>query len=227
MGQDLVKLPGALEAKAEAMTPLWMCNLQNNLIDAAWFGREEVFNKIEDKSWTVGSTKIEFPTGKTWQDYVLAKRLEIACGKAPYLTGRYDILTRKRFPIRNGIGLLDRKLRIVTENTRTIQEWQKWMLVALDAIYGIEIQSDKVVRARRNLLLTVQEFQEDRFEQALDKKILVRMEEILQKNIVQADMLMEPGIFAGIEFDAIVGNPPYHRKVGLAVRTMRRFTRSL
>ena len=29
---------------AEVFTPSWVCNAQNNLIDEAWFGREDVFN---------------------------------------------------------------------------------------------------------------------------------------------------------------------------------------
>ena len=29
---------------AEVFTPSWTCNCQNNLIDAVWFGRENVFN---------------------------------------------------------------------------------------------------------------------------------------------------------------------------------------
>ena len=29
---------------AEVFTPSWICNAQNNLVDAAWFGREDVFN---------------------------------------------------------------------------------------------------------------------------------------------------------------------------------------
>ena len=29
---------------AEVFTPSWICNAQNNLIDNAWFGRNDVFN---------------------------------------------------------------------------------------------------------------------------------------------------------------------------------------
>jgi hypothetical protein len=29
---------------AEVFTPSWICNAQNNLVDTAWFGRENVFN---------------------------------------------------------------------------------------------------------------------------------------------------------------------------------------
>ena len=30
---------------AEVFTPSWVCNAQNNLIDEAWFGRADVFNR--------------------------------------------------------------------------------------------------------------------------------------------------------------------------------------
>ena len=78
-------LPRALKSKdtqrdrtrdmAEVFTPSWICNKQNNLIDSAWFGREDVFNIEIDNadiahSWMPTSGKIEFPEGKTWQDYV-------------------------------------------------------------------------------------------------------------------------------------------------------------
>lgn len=43
-------------------------------------------------------------------------RLEISCGEAPYLVSRYDSVTGKTIKIKNRIGLLDRKLRIVSEN---------------------------------------------------------------------------------------------------------------
>jgi len=37
--------------KAEVFTPSWICNEQNNLVDAAWFGREDVFNHSENGEW--------------------------------------------------------------------------------------------------------------------------------------------------------------------------------
>jgi len=51
---------------AEVFTPPWICNAQNNLIDHAWFGRENVFNtEIEEgngnKSWIINEDKIKFP----------------------------------------------------------------------------------------------------------------------------------------------------------------------
>ena len=54
-------------------------------------------------------------------------RLEIACGEAPYLVSRYDMSTGELIvPPYRRIGILDRKLRIVDENTDTKEEWLKW-----------------------------------------------------------------------------------------------------
>lgn len=104
---------------AEVFTPAWICNLQNNLLDAQWFGRKGVFNEeieIDGKcSWKNSEGKIEFPEGKTWQDYVLDTRMEISCGEAPYTVSRYDATTGEFIPLENRIGFLDRKLRVVGE----------------------------------------------------------------------------------------------------------------
>lgn len=76
---------------AEVFTPSWICNLQNNQVDEAWFGRSDVFNReLPDHTWVPTIEKIAFPEGKTWRDYVRDTRLEKTCGEAPYLVSRYD-----------------------------------------------------------------------------------------------------------------------------------------
>lgn len=111
--------------KAEVFTPSWVCNAQNNLIDEAWFGRKDVFNTVNerDHTWQATEGKIEFPEGKTWQQYVYDTRLEMACGEAPYLVSLYDTTTGETIPIHQRIGLLDRKLRVVGENVAP--SWHK------------------------------------------------------------------------------------------------------
>lgn len=109
---------------AEVFTPSWICNKQNNLVDNAWFGQEGVFNTEIDTpygnhTWIVNDEPIMFPEGKTWRDYVTENRLEITCGEAPYLVSRYDRDNREPIPVERRIGMLDRKLRVVGENTET------------------------------------------------------------------------------------------------------------
>ena len=128
---------------AEVFTPSWICNAQNNLIDEAWFGRREVFNvEYTDEQgqhrWTATTEKIVFPEGKTWRDYVRDTRLEITCGEAPYIVSRYDTTTGEAIPLGERIGLLDRKLRVVSENTTTSGEWLEWAQAAYKSTYGYE-----------------------------------------------------------------------------------------
>lgn len=89
------------------------------MVDDAWFGRKNVFNTCDGDSWKVTDGVIAFPNNKTWQQYVDARRLEISCGEAPYLVSRYNTVTGEPIQVSDRIGILDRKLRIVSENTQT------------------------------------------------------------------------------------------------------------
>ena len=91
--------------------------MMNGYADEVWFGQKEVF--FQDRMPTA---TVEFPRGKRWERYVDSRRLEITCGEAPYLVSRYDAETGEVIPIRERIGLLDRKLRVVGENTRTEED---------------------------------------------------------------------------------------------------------
>lgn len=140
--------------KAEVFTPMWVVNKQNNLVDNAWFERDTVFNVETQNSWKTIEEKIEFPAGKTWQQYVDLKRLEISCGEAPYLVNRYDAVSGEPKPILERVGLLDRKLRIINENVNNETEWLIWVTRAFQSIYGYEYQGDSLLIARENLLYT-------------------------------------------------------------------------
>ena len=177
--------------KAEVFTPAWLCNRMNNDCDADWFGRTGVFNtENEDRTWTVTEGKIEFPKRKSWQHYVDSRRLEITCGEAPYLVFRYDVSTGERIepPLRR-IGMLDRKLRIVNENTDAYEDWVKWTFRAFEASYGYEYQGDNVLIARINLLLTFLEYYEERWARRPDDRLLEQTANIIVWNIWQMDGL--------------------------------------
>ena len=136
--------------KAEVFTPSWICNKQNNLVDNAWFGIEGVFNTEIDKTWISTSEPIPFPTStnRTWQDYINDVRLEITCGEAPYLVSRYDTVTGEGIEISQRIGLLDRKLRVLSENIDSEPEWYDWAKKAFQSTYGFEWQGDNLLLAR-------------------------------------------------------------------------------
>ena len=176
---------------AEVFTPSWICNAQNNLVDEAWFGRKDVFNvEVPDrKTWETQTEKIEFPAGKTWKDYVRATRMEITCGEAPYLVSRYDTTTGEIIPLQYRIGLLDRKLRIVSENTETSGEWLDWAQIAYKNTYGFEWQGDSLLLAREALLLTFIENYKAKFDKRPIEKSIKYIAYIVSWNLWQMDGL--------------------------------------
>lgn len=180
-----------IKQKAEVFTPSWICNKQNNLVDNAWFGEDFVFNTEYEKTWTATKGKIRFPTptGKTWQDYVSDTRLEITCGEAPYLASRYDTVSGVYISVESRIGLLDRKLRVVSENTENEEEWLKWAIVAFQNIYGFDWQGDNVLLARENLLFTFADYYQAKFRTSTTVEMLREIAKILSWNIWQMDGL--------------------------------------
>lgn len=175
--------------KAEVFTPSWVCNVQNNLIDEAWFGYKDVFNKEINDGWETIYRKVKFPENKDWKEYIEDTRLEVSCGEAPYIVSRYDTVSGKVIPIKDRIGLLDRKLRIVTENTETKEEWLEWVEKAYKNVYGYDWQGDNVLIARENLLFTLVDYYRDRFKEDIDKATLIIFAEIISWNIWQMDGL--------------------------------------
>lgn len=177
--------------KAEVFTPSWLCNEQNNLVDEQWFGKKDIFNKARDKNWITNNKKIEFPDtkNKTWKDYIDARRMEITCGEAPYLVSRYDAVTGEIIDLKSRIGLLDRKMRVVNENTNNEKEWFKWTERAFQSIYGFEFQGDNLLLARENLLSTFIDNIKDKLEREASLDELKRIATIISWNIWQMDGL--------------------------------------
>lgn len=177
--------------KAEVFTPTWICNQQNNLVDEAWFGRQNVFNSVKDKTWRVTREYIRFPeqNSRNWRRYVDAKRMEIACGEAPYIVSRYDAATGKRIPIERRVGLLDRKLRIVNENTKTKKEWIQWAVRAVQSVYGFEFQGDSLLLARENVFITFLEYHHDRYHKLPDQETMDLVARVVSWNLWQMDAM--------------------------------------
>lgn len=70
---------------------------------------------------------------------------------------------------------MDRKLRIVSENTQTEEDWLKWAIRAFQSTYGYEYQGDNVLLARENLLFTFEDYMVNKFDK---KPTLVQMKKI-------------------------------------------------
>ena len=179
---------------AEVFTPSWICNNMNNGVDERWFNRKPVFNIVTTEKgkhlWTPTAEKVEFPEGKTWQEYVSMGVIEITCGEAPFLASRYDTVTGEAITdLSKRIGWLDRKLRIVNENTTTHEDWLYWTKMAYKGTLGFEWQGDNLLLARENLLMSFFDYHEDRFGEEPAIEQVKEIADIISWNIFQMDGL--------------------------------------
>ena len=173
--QGMVIRPRVLKSKenqtdrskdmAEVFTPSWICNAQNNLVEDA------------------------LPNDMTWQDYVRLTCLEITCGEAPYLVSRYDAATGEPIPLEKRIGLLDRKLRMVSNHTEREEDWIEWSQVAYKNTYGYEWQGDNLLLARESLLYTFIDYYQSKFGERPTEANILKIAEIISWNLWQMDGL--------------------------------------
>lgn len=167
----------------EVSTPLWVCRKMNDHIDAVWFRRKTGINKADERG------HIFFKKGQTWRHYVDNRRMEITCGEAPFLVNRYDPETGEAIPIRERSGILDRKLRAVSENAQTEEEWLEWSLRAVKASFGYEYQGDSLLIGRVNVLMTFEDYLLDRWNRKPTPQEYKVVIHVLSWNLWQMDGL--------------------------------------
>ena len=185
--------------KGEVFSPAWVCNKMNNALDADWFGAlgaEQTAGQFTvelPQGWQTVETPVQFPVckGRTpaWVQYVQSRRMEVTCGEAPFLASRYDAATGEMIPVARRIGILDRKLRVVSENAATEEEWRKYATHAVQSTYGYEYQGDNLLLARVNLLLTYAEHLQARWQRKPTKDELQPIATIISWNLWQMDGL--------------------------------------
>lgn len=183
--------------RGEVNTPAWLCCKMNDFLDADWFGLESAqagpFALELPQGWQTVPEPVPFPESKrktpAWQRYVDSRRMEATCGEAPFLASRYDAATGEPIPVGQRIGILDRKLRIVNENTATEADWLKWAFRALQSVYGYEYQGDSLLLARTNLLLTFAEHLQDRWQRSPTTGELKKAANIIAWNLFQMNGL--------------------------------------
>lgn len=191
VAKELERQSSRTKSRAEVFTPSWLVNKMNNHLDEDWFGRSDVFNIEGDNSWAATEGEVTFPKtkGRGWHAYVESTRLEITCGEAPFLCSCYDTVTGAEIPVRERIGILDRKLRVVSERSSTRETWMKYALAALKATYGYEYQGDNLLIARINVFETVAVHLRNRWNSGLLDKEMDEVAWVVSWNIWQMDGL--------------------------------------
>lgn len=198
--------------RAEVFTPSWVCNEQNNLIDQAWFGRDQdLFNEPnpyygssiavspeQNLRWKplLGAKhfiKFSRQKSRSREAYVKSPRLEVSCGEAPYLTSRYDTTQLDCWIHPHyRIGILDRKLRVISEKKAKknfdAKTWCAWASEALKSCYGFEWQGDNIILARENMLYAALEYFKVDFKNAeVPIEVVREWANIISWNIWQMD----------------------------------------
>ena len=185
--------------KAEVFTPKNIVSQMNQQAD--WNGGH----------WPVNNDN--------WQDYVAELRLEITCGEAPFIVGRYNAVSGKKvLKLDDRVGFLDRKLQTVSRYCETKEDWIKWATIAFKCSYGYEWQGDNLLLARENLLYTFIDYWNDKFPNDkinLDRKIapdkyemLLKIADIISWNIFQMDGINNILPMSGVIDEKPVEIPP-------------------
>ncbi|PAU69020.1 hypothetical protein, partial [Bifidobacterium criceti] len=158
---------------AEVFTPVRICAMMIDYADSAWMASNGI-QRLEDD----------------WQCYVSSLRLEITCGEAPYLVNRYDAETGEEVAdIENRIGILDRKLRLISHNARNREEWLDWATKAVETTYGYEYQGDNLLIARVNVLRDIEDYLTFAGYEGLSQDEYERFATIISWNLWQMDGL--------------------------------------
>ena len=122
-----------------------------------------------------------------------SRRIEFTCGEAPYLASRYDTTSGLEIPLNKRIGILDRKFRVINENTpHTANEnsrriWLNKAFMALQSTYGFDMQHDNVFLARENIFNTFCDYYLERWQKLPRIEIMLKAAEIITWNIWQMD----------------------------------------
>lgn len=152
--------------KGEVFTPLSIVDQMNRLIE------QSPVNK------------------QNWQTYVSELKLEIACGEAPFIVSRYNPVAHGAvIKIENRVGFLDRKLRVISKYCDKPREWLEWAKIAYQSSYGYEWQGDSLLIARENLLYSLIDYYEEKFNCKPSLDVQHEFAEIISWNIFQMDGL--------------------------------------
>ena len=195
-GREAAEQNARTRSHAEGFSPLWIVRKMNDHADEMWFGYPNVF--FRDGKPTEENVRF-WDNRRTWQDYVDSRRLEITCGEAPFLVTRYDAETGEEIPLRERVGILDRKLRVVNENAEDEAEWLTWATRAVMATYGYELQGDSLFIARLNVLLTFRDHLNARFGREPTEEEYAALVDVVVWNLWQMDGLTDRIPFAADE----------------------------
>jgi hypothetical protein len=157
--------------------------------------RGEVFTPLSVVS-LMNSSLDDYPAGTegskvSWKEFVRERRLEVACGEAPFIVSRYDpsIEFSRLVEVKSRVGFLDKKLQVVSAMCPDEDEWIKWATEAFKSSYGYEWQGDSLLIGRENLLYSFIEHFINKFSEEPPIAAQESIADIISWNLFQMDGL--------------------------------------
>ena len=123
----------------------------------------------------------------SWKNYARSTVIEPACGETPFITTRYDTETGKVLPISERVGVLDRKLKRVSEGARDQKDWARWAMEAVNSVFGFDLDGGNVLIARTNIVDTYADYLMNRWGRFPTNEELNELAEIVSHNYWQDD----------------------------------------
>ncbi|MBK0348080.1 Eco57I restriction-modification methylase domain-containing protein [Aerococcaceae bacterium zg-ZJ1578] len=159
------------KVRAEVFTPTWLVKLQNGY--------------MEDEL-----------AGKSLEEYIDTRWLEITCGEAPYMVSRYNAVTGEEVPLEERVGFLDRKLQRISREVSDEFDFFQLAIRAYQASYGYEYQGDSLLLARENLLASFDDYYVAKFHHAPSLAQKNKIATILSYNVFQMNGLQKTTPFS-------------------------------
>lgn len=181
--------PPKIKSDSSQHPPALVCNKENNCFDNKWFGKENVFNQEgeDGTAWETTNEPVVFSRKRSWKKYVDCKRYVGACGEGEYVVSRQDASTGESISVKDRIGILDRKLRVVGENTSTEDEWLTWVVRAYQSVYAYETNGYRLLVARINMIETFVDYMKEKWGRVPSDKELRKIANIVAWNFWQMD----------------------------------------
>lgn len=157
--------------RGEVFTPLSVVSLMNSSLDD--YPAETEGSKV------------------SWKEFVRERRLEVACGEAPFIVSRYDpsIEFSRLVEVKSRVGFLDKKLQVVSAMCPDADEWIEWATEAFKSSYGYEWQGDSLLIGRENLLYSFIEHFINKFSEEPPITAQESIAHIISWNLFQMDGL--------------------------------------
>lgn len=119
--------------------------------------------------------------------FVRKKWFEPNCGEAMVFTTTYSPVSGRQLPIEDRTGLLDAKLRVVSQTCHNQDLWLLFARYAVGSCYGFSLQGDVLFLARVNILNSVLDAFKKKFNRAPDFSDVEYFAHIISWNFFQLD----------------------------------------